>query len=88
MKGRGALRIVIAVLLLTAAYWAAQPWLACVTPPRSFLPAIGPGLGVCTMGIGAPSVGAPGYAGYLINLLFGILYLASAIFVAFTKRQL
>lgn len=85
---RGGLRIVVVALLLSAGYWAAQPWLACVTPPRSLLPAIGPLLGICTFGIGAPSVGAPSYAGYFINVLFGIVYVASAIWVAFTKRPL
>jgi hypothetical protein len=44
-------------------------------------------LGVCTVGLGS-SGGASTFGGYLVNLAFGIFYLASAAFVAVTKRPL
>jgi hypothetical protein len=87
MSGRRGLRIAVVLLLLSAAYWAALPWLTCATPPHALLPSLGPLLGVCTVGVGS-SGGASAFGGYGVNLAFGIFYLASAAFVAVTKRPL
>lgn len=74
--------MILVVLLLGGAYWAAQPWLGCV---QTLLPFSGMDwFGTCTFGVGTP--GAGGAAGHYLNLLAGGVYLVAAVWVAFTKR--
>jgi hypothetical protein len=75
-------RLILVLLLLGGAYWAALPWLGCV---QSLLPfSGGDWFGVCTFGIGTP--GAGGAAGRYLNLLASGVYLGAALWVARTKQ--
>lgn len=76
------LRAGLVLLLLGGAFWAAQPWLACVGKLVSLL-GIDPYLRLCTLGV---DVGDFHQSGFYINLLAGVLYLASALWLAFTRR--
>ena len=87
---RGALRGVLVVLLLVAAFFAASPWLGCSWNVVKF------GFDftlvrVCTVGfpsVGLPQPsGLPGFAGpYWGNLVVGIVYVVAAVYAAVTKR--
>jgi hypothetical protein len=74
------LRIGLVLLLLGGAYWAAQPWLDCA---GTLLPTGADWVRLCTIGTGIPSFQV---GGFYINLLLGVLYLASAMWLAFTRR--
>jgi hypothetical protein len=74
------LRIGLVLLLLGGAYWAAQPWLDCA---GKLLPTGADWVRLCTIGTGIPSFQV---GGFYINLLLGVLYLASAMWLAFTRR--
>ena len=84
------LRLGIVALLLAAAFLTSLPWVGCAFNPIShafdlFL------LRVCTFGLGfplGPRPGLPGFDGpYWGNLVLGVAYAASALFVALTKRS-
>ena len=74
------LRIALVLLLLGGAYWAAQPWLDCA---GKLLPTPNDWLRLCTIGSGNPNFQV---GGFYINLLLGVLYVASALWLAFTRR--
>ena len=85
------LRLALVVLLFLAAFLTALPWLSCGwNPVRHVLePSF---LGFCTFGFPGPPVpssGLPGFSGpYWGSLIFGIVYLIAAFYVALTKRSL
>lgn len=76
------LRVVLVVLLVSAAYWAALPWIDCA---RAALP-FGPGVPLCTFG--APELGSAPTWGFWPNILFGVAYLIAAVLVAARRRPL
>lgn len=96
MRRQVALRAVVVLLLVFGAFWAALPWLGCVTEGPDPLRHMFPLFGICTWGGGFPADffsvpfkrGVAGFNGpYYGNLLVGILYLAAAAFVARTRRS-
>lgn len=67
-----------------AEYWAAQPWLDCA---GSLVPVAGiDWMRLCTFGPGFADFHGRGSGGFYISLLAGLLYLASALWLAFTRR--
>ena len=76
------LRVALVVLLVSAAFWAALPWIDCA---RSALP-FGPGVQLCTFGARELS-GAPTW-GFWPNILFGFVYLVAAGLVAARRRPM
>lgn len=85
---RGALRIGIVALLVGGAVFAALPWISCVYGLGRIELAL---LSPCTFGgfPFPPQRGLPGFSGpFYGNLVVGLAYLAAAIYVARTKREL
>jgi hypothetical protein len=89
-------RLGVVVLLLVAAYFAAAPWLGCISSLRAGFFAI-PHVDVtlvriCTFGGGVPNppgFEVPGFTGpYWGNLVVGIFYVVAAIVVARRRRPL
>ncbi len=93
---RSPLRVGLVVGLLFAAFFTALPWLGCITSLRAgtfAMPNLSPMWGVCTLGIGVQfhpiDIGLPGFSGpFWGNLIVGIAYGVSALYVAFTRRSL
>lgn len=92
---RGLFRVGLVVLLVLAAFFAALPWLGCISSIRAgfyAIPNVTPMLGVCTLGTGIPNppgFEVPGFTGpYWGNLIIGILYLIAAIYATVRKRSL
>ncbi len=94
-RRRGLLRLGVVALLLLAAFFAALPWLGCVTSGDRLLidppPDIRTMLRPCTFGsdiIFGPPRGTPGFGGpYWGNVIVGIVYVTAALFATFTKRS-
>jgi hypothetical protein len=84
------LRLGLVALLVLAAFFTALPWLSCGWNPVTKV--LDPSfLGFCTFGFQGlpPSSSFPGFTGpYWGNLIFGIVYLIAAFYVALTKRSL
>lgn len=82
---------------MVAAFFAALPWLACISSIRAgfwvAVPNVSPMLGVCTFGNGLENLllpgQVPGFTGpYWGNLIIGVVYLIAAVYAAFTRRSL
>jgi len=94
-SSRGLLRVGLVVLLVVAAFFAALPWLGCISSIRAgfyAIPNVSLMLGFCTFGFGVPNppgFEVPGFTGpYWGNLIIGVVYLIAAIYAALTKRAL
>jgi hypothetical protein len=93
---RSPLRVGLVVGLLFAAFFAAVPWLGCITSLRAgifAIPNLSPMWSVCTLGIGVRfnpiDIGLPGFSGpFWGSLIVGIAYVVGALYVAFTRRSL
>ena len=93
-RRRGLLRVGGVALLLGGAFFAALPWLGCVSSIRAgfyAIPNVSPMLGICTFGWGVPGppgFEVPGFTGpFWGNLVVGVIYLAAAMYAARTKRS-
>lgn len=76
------LRMILVLLLIGAAFFAAVPWLDCTRALGQFT---GIGMfGVCTFGIG--TVGQGGAPGHYLNLVVGAFYLVVASWLASTRQ--
>ena len=94
MRRSNAIRVIAFFGLLSAAFFAALPWLLCVsnvfvlggTSPDDYL--FWPR--VCTVGFPVPPLpqpGLPGFNGpYWGYLILGIVYLIASVYVAVSKR--
>ena len=89
---RNTLRAIAVIALVSAAFFAALPWLGCSSWGRlnGTLAGYLDMMSLCTFGFGIPNpqaYGLPGFTGpYWGNALVGLAYLVGAVYVAFTKK--
>jgi hypothetical protein len=87
MKSRATIApLVLAVLLIWAAYWAALPWIDCMRAfaPFGFQNVVDLGLGGCTFGFPYTGPRTPG--ALYPDLVVAALYLVAGLWVAFRAR--
>ena len=79
-------RLLIAVLLLGGAYFAARRWLDCVSPlglSRGFYPEMAR---LCSFGTGNPAFDQGGPGPLWPNVVIAAIYVIAAVWVVRTKR--